>query len=59
MSILLISFGPDSLGWQILELNLVNHDFIWISSHLVLEILVLGRMIRNKTQIKYCSGSWR
>ena len=55
MSILLISFGPDSLGWQILELNLVNHDFIWISSHLVLEILVLGRMIRNKTQIKY----WR
>ena len=49
MSIVFISFGPDSLGWQILGLNSVKSNITWISSHLIFEILVSGRKIRNKT----------
>ena len=49
MSIMLISFGPNFLGWQILGLNSINSNIIWISSHMIFEILVAGRKIRNKT----------
>ena len=49
MSILLISFGPDSLGWQILGLISVDSNLIWNTSHLIFEILVSGGKIRNKT----------
>jgi len=59
MSILLISFGPVSLGWQILGLILVDSNLIWNASHLIFEILVSGKKIRNKTQIKILMGSWR
>ena len=49
MSILLISFGLVSLGWQILGLISVDSNLIWNASHLIFEILVSGRKIRNKT----------
>ena len=59
MSILLISFGPVSLGWQILGLILVDSNLTWNASHLIFEILVSGKKITNKTQIKILMGSWR
>ena len=59
MSILLISFGLVSLGWQILGLISVDSNLIWNASHLIFEILVSGKKIRNKTQIKILMGSWR